>query len=213
MADGDRPGRLRRPVRAGCLRHRHHIRRQETCQDRSPPAGNRRRWQLSFAFRARLNELACDVPGDLKRFRERSLALARNGPSLPAKSNPRWCHEKAVWRPSSAGRSVRGHTLRRLPCARRLKSNDLAATPSALMMTIVSLLSASHEQRQPGEGHRGLLDAPGGAAKPQAGGLVQEPPYQAASWTKPRRVVAKVESHPWGAFPSRGLHRHEPGHG
>ena len=33
--------------------------------------------------------------------------------------------------------------------------------------------------------------------------------YQAASWSKPRRIVAKVEHHPGRAVPARRLHRHE----
>ena len=34
--------------------------------------------------------------------------------------------------------------------------------------------------------------------------------YQAGSWTKPRRVVAKVEWHPGELYPARRLHRHQP---
>ena len=34
--------------------------------------------------------------------------------------------------------------------------------------------------------------------------------YQAASWTMPRRVVAKVEWHPWRTPSPRRLHRHQP---
>jgi hypothetical protein len=35
--------------------------------------------------------------------------------------------------------------------------------------------------------------------------------YQAQSWKKSRRVVAKVERHPGELFPSRRLHRNQPG--
>ena len=34
--------------------------------------------------------------------------------------------------------------------------------------------------------------------------------YQAGSWTKPRRVIAKVEWHPGELYPARRLHRHQP---
>jgi len=34
--------------------------------------------------------------------------------------------------------------------------------------------------------------------------------YRAQSWSKPRRVVAKVEWHPGRAVPARRLHRHQP---
>jgi Transposase DDE domain group 1 len=34
--------------------------------------------------------------------------------------------------------------------------------------------------------------------------------YQAGSWTKPRRVIAKVEWHPGELYPRSRLHRHQP---
>jgi hypothetical protein len=37
--------------------------------------------------------------------------------------------------------------------------------------------------------------------------------YQAASWDKPRRVIAKVEWHPGDLFPPRWLYRHQPADG
>jgi len=68
-------------------------------------------------------------------------------------------------------------------------------------------------QRQPGEGHRGVVDAASGKTEPKAGGLVQgfslpgrELEDGAAGGSQGRVPL-------WRAVPSRAVHRDQPGDG
>jgi hypothetical protein len=66
-------------------------------------------------------------------------------------------------------------------------------------------------QRQPGAGHRGIVDPSSGKTEPQAGGLVQGRSLPGGELEDGASGSGEGGVPFWGTVPARGLHRDQPG--